>query len=247
MAKAAKATYSLAIEDIWNSVALEERLELIAKSQASGIISALIAIFVVGSIGYGLDNIWFLVVAVASGFFVFPLFSSQTWRSGKPSMILAYLAVRTVSRRYAYGFDLKNIDMVIIYRGTYEEIFHSREDEELHLQSQSIEFNEFRRNEKEVWIVLMKGGLLILSEKRGGAKLEFITPIMADTVIESKEGPKYTTYTIEGSGINKGRVIRLESKYRGAHYVFLKRFQALVAECAKTQESLKKLRVKISS
>ncbi len=244
MAKPAKSNYSLAIEDIWNSVALEERLELIAKSQASGIISAIIAIFVVGSIGYGLDNIWFLLVALASGFFVFPLFSSQTWRSGKPSMILAYLAVRTVSRRYAHGFDLPNIDMVLVYKGTFEEIFQNREDQELHLQSQAIDLNTSNNGVQEVWIVLMKSGLLILSEKRGGAKLEFITPILADTIIESEEGPKYTSYTIQGSGVNKGRTIRLESKYKGAHYVFLKRFQGLIYEAIKALDTLEKLRQK---
>jgi hypothetical protein len=240
----AKATYSLVIEDIWNSVALEERIELISKSQASGIISATISIFVISSVGYGLDNIWFLVVALASGFFVFPLFSSQTWRNGKPSMILAYLAVRTVARRYAHGLNLPDIDIILIYKGQFEEIFSNREDEEMHYQSQSISFdtNENSSKQKEVWIVLLRSGFLLLSEKRGGARLEFVTPILSDTSIDYDQSSKNPTYTIMGSGMNKGRTVRLSSKYQAAHYVFLKRFQAIAFEAAKSQDTLEKLR-----
>ncbi len=240
----AKATYSLVIENIWNSVALAERIELISKSQASGILAATISIFVVSSIGYGLDNIWFLLVALASGFFIFPLFSSQTWRNGKPSMILAYLAVRTVARRYAHGFNLPNIDIVLIYRGQFEEIFDSREDEELHMQSQSISFDnqESMNRKKDVWIILLRSGILLLSEKRGGAKLEFVTPIQSDTTIDYNQAEKNPTYRINGSGINKGRNILLSSKYQAAHYVFLKRFQTIAYEAAKSQDTLEKLR-----
>lgn len=245
----AKATYSLVIEDIWNSVALEERIELISKSQASGIIAATISIFVVSSIGYGLDNIWFLLVALASGFFVFPLFSSQTWRNGKPSLILAYLAVRTVARRYAHGFNLPNIDIVLIYKGTFEEVFASREEHELYLQSQSISYDnsENMSSKKDVWIILLKSGILLLSEKRGGARLEFVTPIQSDSILEYDQNSKNPSYKIEGSGINKGRAVILESKYKAAHYVFLKRFQAIVAEATRTQDSLEKLRYNTAS
>ncbi len=244
MAKLAGGGPSLAIQDIWNSVALEERLELIAKSQASGIIAATITVFIVSSIGYGLDNIWFVAAAIGSGFFVFPLFSSQTWRSGKPSLILAYLAIRTVSRRYAHVIGLTNIDLILVYKGTFEEVFNNREDKELHLQSQSIDFNNQGNADKEVWIILLKGGLLVLSEKRGGAKLEFATPIIADTIIEqiNEKDSQYSNYIIHGSSMSKGRSARLGSKYTGAHYVFLKRFQALVFEAQKSQETLEKLR-----
>lgn len=106
---------SLASDEIWQSVSLEERLDLISRSHASGILSSILTLFVVGSIAYGLDKIWLLAVAVGCAFFTFPLFSSHTWRTGKPSLILAYLAVRTVARRYAYAFDLPNIDIILIY------------------------------------------------------------------------------------------------------------------------------------
>jgi hypothetical protein len=45
-----------------------------------------------------------------------------------------------------------------------------------------------------------------------------------------------------GSGMNKGRTVRLSSKYQAAHYVFLKRFQAIAFEAAKSQDTLEKLR-----
>lgn len=243
----AKATYSLAIEDIWNSVALEERLELISKSQASGILAAVTSMFVVGSIGYGLDNIWFLLVAGATGFFIFPLFSSQTWRTGKPSMILAYLAVRTVARRYAHGFDLPNIDIVLIYRGSFEEIFENPEEHELQIQSTPLNLEEVQdKKDREAWIILMRGGIIVLSEKRGGAKMEFVTPILSDTIIESSGEGKNAEHIVHGAGVNKGRKVIIRSNYPGAHYVFLKRTEALIYEAVKSEENLQRLRQKSS-
>ncbi len=238
-----KQSSSLAVDEIWQSVSLEERLELISRSQASGLIASLVTVFMVGSIAYGLDKISLLVVAFGCAFFTFPLFSSHTWRTGKPSLILAYLAVRTVARRYAYGFDLPNIDIILIYRAKMQPLFATTEEEYAH-NKKNFDSGSSTRSETPVWVVLMRSGILLLSEKTGGAKLEFVSPIVHDTAIE-----EYTenlrmgesACTIQGSGVSKGKSVLLKTKYKGAHYVFVKRFQQLVFECVKAQQTLETL------
>ncbi len=244
MATAKSARPSLVIEDIWNSVALEERVELIARSQASGIMAATVSLFLVGTISYGLDEIYLLIVAFASSFFVFPLFSSQTWRTGKPSLILAYLAVRTVSRRYAHAFDIPNIDIILIYKGMMEEMFQSKEEEEIFKQKQTVDFETNLEGARSVWVVLMRGGVVVLSEKRGGAKLEYVTPITKDVSIVPYEDDDYgrASCLIDGVGIHKGRKIRLSSKYPGAQYVFLKQSEHLIKDAIRVQENIDKLK-----
>ncbi|HMO18257.1 MAG TPA: hypothetical protein PKA63_13345 [Oligoflexia bacterium] len=237
----------VAIDDIWQSVALEERLELISKCQASGFLAATANLMVVGSIAYGFDQIWLLAAAVASSFFVFPLFSSFTWRSGKPSLILAYLAVRTMARRYGYSFDLPNLDIILIFKGEYKELFDTKEQEELYKQKQKVDFDNISELSRKVWVVLMRGGVLVMSERRGGAKLEFISTISHESTIKNTEeniDPSERACIIEGVAQSKGRKILLKSRHKGAHYVFEKQFGTLIEECLKTQESIEKLRQK---
>lgn len=241
-----KQSSSLAVDEIWQSVSLEERLELISKSHASGLISSIVTIFMVGSIAYGLDKISLLVVAFGCAFFTFPLFSSHTWRTGKPSLILAYLAVRTVARRYAYGFDLPNIDIILIYRAKMKPLYNSTEEEYSH-KKRNFDSESSKSSSVPVWVVLMRSGILLLSEKSGGAKLEFVSPIVHDTnITEYTENLKFgeVACVLEGSGISKGKSVILKTKYKGAHYVFTKRFQQLVLECAKAQQTLESLRKK---
>ena len=245
MAPRPRQVKSLAPSDIWQSVSLEERLELISKSHASGFLASVVTLFLVGSIAYGLNEIWLLAAAVASAFFSFPLFSSHTWRTGKPSLMLAYLAVRTVARRYAYAFSIVNTDIVLIYKGEIKELFSSTNEEELHKQKQSVDFESLPQEFKPVWIVLMFGGVVFLSEKVGGAKLEYLTPILGDTKIsEYKENLSYNEMgcILEGSGVSKGKSIVIKSKYKGAQYVFTKRVEELIFEAVKAQATLENLR-----
>lgn len=235
----------LLIEDIWQSVALEERLELISKCQASGFTASLVNLFVVGSIAYGFDKISLLAIAVAGSFFVFPLFSSYTWRNGRPSIILAYLAVRTIARRYAYSFDFANLDILLIYRGHAKQIFNSKEEEELHQQRQKIDLNYKGNICKPVWIVLTRGGVIVLSEKKGGAKLEFMTPFTHENAITDTDEDieiNEKGCIIDGTAQSKGKRYLIKSRYKAAQYVFERQFGALVEEQIKAIESLEKLR-----
>lgn len=246
-----KNDYMVSIDNAWQSVALEERLELISRSQATGVLASVAAMSLMGSIAYGFDQIWLLAAGFSSCIFVFPLFSSYCWRREKPGLILAYLAVRAVARRYAYGYNIPDLDIVLIYRGLMKEIFINREDEELAKQREYVELDRAPSEYKNVWIVLMRGGVVILSEKLGGAKLEFLTPITHESTLEqpsaNEELPYERALQLDGMHGAKGRTVIITTKYPGAQYVFEKRFLALVEEQKAAEETRERLRTKTNA
>ena len=73
-------TGTLNINNAWNAVALEERLELISKAQAQGTVAAVASFFLMGAIAYGFDQIWLLAAGAISAFLAFPLFANHRWR-----------------------------------------------------------------------------------------------------------------------------------------------------------------------
>lgn len=237
---------AVSIEHAWNSVALEERIELISRSHATGIIATLASILLCGSIGYGLDQIWLLACGVASSLFVFPLFSSYCWRRGKPSLILAYLAVRAMGRRYAYNYNVRDLDIVLIYRGQIREVYQSEQDKELVRQKYQgtvdFEIGTFR----DCWIMLTRGAIVVLTEKLGGAKLDYLTHITHELEVRdplpSEVPAPPNAIVIDGVMSAKGRLMMIASKYPGAHYVFRSNLEALVAEQVQWKESQERLR-----
>lgn len=238
---------NLSVDDAWNAVALEERLELVSKAQAHGLIGCTSSVLLIGTIAYGFDAIWLLWFGLATVPFVFPLFASYSWRRGKPALILAYLAVRAVARRYAYGYNLTDLDIVLIYRGSMKELFKSKEEEALSKHKQTVDFDAPVEVEKLVWICLLRGGVLVLSERAGGAKLEFITPIVPELSVRSPradEGEPANAVIIDGCHMSKGRSVVISSEAVAAQYVFDKQLNALHNESRRAAERLEALRAK---
>lgn len=226
-AKVAKS--ALSINYAWNSVPVEERLDILSKAHASGLMAGIGSMLVMGTIGYGFDNIWVLATGIGLGFFLVPMFSSYSWRRNKPAAILAYLAARAVSRRYAYGHDCTDLEVVLIYRGEFKELFDNREEEELERQRLDMSANIYRK--KTVWISLLRGAIVVLSERKGGAKLEFYSPITNDVKVRkatANEDISDSAVIIEGIGNAEGRTILLDSPSRGAQYVFEKQLGRLI-------------------
>lgn len=242
----AKTDGIVSVDNAWQSVSLEERLELISRAHATGVLASVTCVLLLGSIAYGFDKIWILAAGAAGALFVFPLFSSYSWRREKPALILAYLACRAVARRYAYGYSMPDIDIVFIYRAQMKEVFRSKEEEMLFRQRQKTDLDTGIVDFKDVWIVLFRGGLVVMSEKTGGAKLEFLTYLTHETVVREptakEEPPDDRAMIIEGVGAAKGRMVMVTSRYPAAHYVFEKRLDALLEEHKLSRESLEKLR-----
>ncbi|HQH27743.1 MAG TPA: hypothetical protein PLP17_10135 [Oligoflexia bacterium] len=236
----------ISVDQAWQAVSLEERLELISKAQASGILASIATMLLVGSIAYGFDKVWLLVAGIAGSSFVYPLFSSYSWRKEKPALILAYLAVRSMARRYAFAYNLGDLDIVFIYRAAIKEIFQDRSAAELARQRQDIDGSSFVDGFKDVWVILMRSGVVFLSERDGGAKMEFITSFGNEAKLRkpaaNEAAPDDRALVLEGAGFTKGRTVLLTSRYPGAHYVFEKKFQGLLEEQRQFMEAQERIR-----
>ncbi len=234
---------SLSVNDAWNAVSLEERLEIVSRAKGEGVLAALCFLSFVGSVAYGLDNILILAAGALLSVMVMQIFSSQAWRRMKPELILSYLAVRAVARRHAFAQRIAPLDIVLIFRGTMQDRFGNREEEESYRQSQVVDFHSDLSEERHVWICLLRGGLVMLAERSGGAKLEFLTHVTPETVCRkpnAAEGERENALVIEGSGAHRGRKVVVCSEYPGAMYVFEKQLQRLIFESAESKRRISK-------
>ena len=237
MAKSA----ALSIDDAFNAVALEERLDLISRANGEGILAGIGCLFLLGSAAYGFDQIWILGASAIASLFVVPLFTSYAWRRNRPKLILEYLAVRSVGRRYAYACNIADLDIVLIFRGTMRETFSSAEDQMMIQSAQTVDLENSVGGDRPVWIVLLRGGLVLMSERSGGAKLEFCTPLGPEVTCKkpaADEDAPERALAITGIGMSRGRRVLLWSDYPGALYVFEKQMQRLAQESLDSRRQL---------
>lgn len=233
MAVAQSRGMALSAKDAWNAVALDERLDLLARCHAHGIMAGFAGFVLLGAIAWGFDEIYILAGGFVAAFFLVPMFMSYSWRRGQPALVLAYLAARTVSRRYAYAANVSELDIILIYRGELTEIYKDREQEEMNRQKQEVDFDSPVDKSKQVWVCLLRGAIVIMSERAGGAKLDFLAPVTDELVVRkprSNESGSDNAVVIEGVGISRGRMVLLESTSRGAQYVFERQTNRLIAE-----------------
>jgi hypothetical protein len=229
---------SLSVDAAWNSVALEERLELVSKCQADGLIAALGFTLMMGSAAYGFDKIYILLGSILGAMIIMPMFSSYSWRRGKPALILSYLAARSMARRYAYGANIVDFDVVLIFKGemTQKSV---NEDEELdQLVGKGVDLDNIDTKAIPVWICLMRGGVVLMSEKLGGARLEFCTPIGQDLVCQPTQdgdGNPTGALTINGISSARGRSVTVSSRFPAAFYVFERQLNRLIEEAPDTR------------
>lgn len=236
---------ALSVDNAWNNVALEERLELIAEAQASGIWAAMAYMLMMGAIAYGFDAIWLLAVALVTCTFIMPLFSSYRWRRGKPELILKYLAARSMARRYGYSYQIPDLDVSLTFRGQMQELFVSHEAEMLQRQSMDVDIDTVDSKVKDVWVVLLGGGLIVLGERAGGAKLEFIAQSGTDMNCNkgsSETGVPEQALVVTGTGAHKGKQVAIWSRHVGAMYVFEKKLLAMIDSARLSEVRLEALR-----
>ena len=222
----------LNIDHAWQSVTLEERLELLQRAQANGFMASALATLVIGSVAYGLDQIWLLFFGAGMSLFFFPMFSRYTWSREKPTLILAYLAARSMSRRFAYAYNIPDINTLFIYRAQLKELFIDAEQSQKILGKDDFSLDNQSEEFKDVWVILMRGGLVVLSECVGGAKMELLTHLNQESVLRKprdNEDVPSGALVIEGVAAAKGRTIALTSRYQAAHYVFEKRLGQVIS------------------
>jgi hypothetical protein len=223
----------LSEENAWNSVALEERLELVSKCQADGLLAALAFTFMMGACAYGFDKIYLLLGSLFGAAIIMPMFSSYSWRKGKPALILNYLAARSMARRYGYTCNISDLDVVLIFKGETKQEFLDESAQLDHMVGKGEEMEDAAEGLLPVWVCLLRGGVVLIAEHAGGAKLVYSSPIGRDMVcspVRDEEGNPTGEISIVGIAHAKGRKVTLASRFPAAFYVFERQLQRLIAE-----------------
>lgn len=231
------------LKNAWNTVALEERLELLNSSKAHGIIAASASFFFIGAVAYGFDKVWLLIAASCSAFIVMPLFTNHSWRQGKSKLILSYLAARSIARRHAHNQRLDNLEILLIFRGKVHPQYDSEEEAILARQASDVEIEGSLAPSKDVWICLFKGGIVALSERRGGARLEFLCGVSPNLSVK-KGAVKELSPSALLVTTGDGKRIAFSSPYSGALLVFEKQLTKLISEAAQMRALLEQAKQK---
>jgi len=227
------AAETLSLEQVWQAVALEERLELVTKAKADGILAAVGFLLLIGSIAYGFDAILLLGLGSIFSILVVPIFSGYSWRRNKPILVLEYLAARTIARKFAQLSRFDDLGLYFIFRGQAKPVFASEEEEALVRQSDRVELDS-TDGFRDCWVCLLGGGLVVISESSKGARLEFCGSFSSDLNIRpatTEEDASEGAFVVNQENSNKKtKSLLVRSRYRGALYVFDKRFQHLLKE-----------------
>jgi hypothetical protein len=231
--------------EAWKQIPPEEKIELMARSHASGVMAVAITIVICSTIALALKISWIMWASIILSPMVFQFAAGKSWRDLRPRIMLEYLAARSAARRFAFTEGAKDLQLNLIFRGKLEHVFE-REDIEEALQA-SIEDNA----KAEVWIALFKDTLIMLNERPGGAGLALGQNINDRLAVESSDDGQYTNskevLLTARDKVGGQRKYKVTSKYPGALAVFEKRLLQLQSEvkkqAARTLESAQQAQV----
>lgn len=219
------------IQDAWNTVSLEERLEVVSKSQAMAFLSASLLTLVIGSVGYAIDDFNVFLVGAAASVVLLPVFNQRAWVRVQPKLILDYLAARVVTLRFANAHHIARPDILLIFRASMQELpDSSSRDPKLRKYNRAVSM--FPGSKTSVWVALMKGGIVIFSEQLGGARLEYIHPTSNELAVRkpsAEETRDEQSVVVSHTG-KRAKTILLSGDYPGALLVFEKQLAKLLQE-----------------
>lgn len=220
---------SLKESEIWRSIPPEEKIELMAKAHAKGIMSSGILIIVGCTIAVGLKVSWIMWGSLIISPFIFQFAAGKEWRGLKPRVMLEYLAARSAARRYAFDQRGKDLTPRLVFRGTLEEEFDRD-----HVQ-EALEAMIENTKQAEVWVSLFGDTVVMISERVGGAELKLGHLIDEKLTVSSQSASgggdysndKVVQLIIKDKGKPERR-FRLTSRYPAALVVFEKRLLQLL-------------------
>ena len=173
-------------DEAWRFIPPEEKIEILSRAHAKGIIAAIICTVIGATFAISLQIPWLLWTTLLCSPFVFQFSSGKAWRDLRPALILKYLAARSVARRYAFSAQSEDLSPKLIFRGSLEVLEDSEKgvDEE----DSTILLKSGLNQARDVWITLFDDTLVILSEDVGGAVLELAHPIEPHMTLMRAEG-----------------------------------------------------------
>lgn len=221
---------SVSGKEIWRQIAPEEKFDLIHRAHAKGVMVCLIWIIIAGTLAVGLKASWLMWGSLIASPLLFQFASGKEWRTVRPRAMLEFLAARAAARRYAFMIQSKELDLNLMFRSR---LSHEFKDEEGRLKE--LEATIEHNRETEVWVALFKDSVVMMSEKAGGAKLEFGHLTDSELKLEvSGDENEYSTerrlfleYT-DRRGATKR--VKIGGKYPAALAVFERRLRAQIKE-----------------
>lgn len=213
--------------EAWRVIPPEEKLELLARAQASGVFTAFLFIFVASTLAVALKVSGLLWASLLISPLVYQYASGKAWRGLRPRLILEYLAARSAARRYAFMANAKDLSPLLIFKGFMEELGESEDKTEELLFAAKPQISD-----NEVWISLFEDAIVVMEEHPGGARLRFGRLLEEELSITSPQTGEddYTTdkevFLTYTSKTQEEKRVRLTSPFPAALVVFEK--QALI-------------------
>lgn len=222
--------------DIWRLIPPEEKLLMMSKAQGQGLWAAFVAVLVGGTLAVALQMPALLWVGLLSTPIVYQFTSGKKWRAVKPETVLRYMAARSAARRHAFNANSKELNLQLIFRGTMQKTFDARQAERLDKQMESM----IKESPQiPVWISLFDDVVIVMSERIGGAAIEFAHEIndKLEIIADNPSGGDYDSnktltlgYSEKIGSENLSMQIKLTSQFPGALVVFEKTLGKIIRE-----------------
>lgn len=215
--------------ELWRQIPPEEKFDLIARAQAKGIMVSVMTVIIACTVAVGLKQGWLIWASLILTPLLFQFAAGREWRGLKPRVMLEYLAARAAARRYAFTARAKDLHLTLMFRGKIERIFDDEEGKLKELEA-AIE------NSKEcaVWIALFNDAVIMMSERFGGAQLEFAHVINDKLEISGQSPGNKGEYASDREILlsfsdrrSGGQKVKVTSRYSAALVVFEKKLLQL--------------------
>ena len=172
--------------EIWRMVPPEEKFELMARAQSKGVGAASICIIILCTMSVGLKLGWLMWCGFLFAPFVFQFAAGKEWRNVRPRVLLEYLAVRSASRRFAFGVRSKELSPKMILKGTLERVYDNE-----HIQ-EAMEAIIASNKSAEIWITLFGDAFTMIAEAPGGAEVKLAALLDSKLKISSDSNQDYS-------------------------------------------------------
>ncbi|MCI5065125.1 hypothetical protein MRY87_05330 [bacterium] len=217
-------------EEAWRLIPPEEKIAILSKAHAAGVMWALSLIAVGATLAISFQSPLVLWSSILSSPIVFQFSANRRWRSLRPISVIEYLAARSVTRRYAYAIKSADLEILLLFKGYLSHEPDGTDAFEVYTQHYGDEFQNI-----PVWVALFPDAVVVISEQIGGANLEFGHVINARFKMrtESGEGAEYAqdlSVLMEYDDRNYGKhLVRLETQYPAAINAFNKKLAEILS------------------
>jgi hypothetical protein len=222
------------LDEVWKRIPPEEKLEMMSAAHANGIAWVLSVIVLGGTLAVGLQIEWLLWGSMLVSPMIFQAAAGKAWRASRPITVLQYLAAKTAARRYAFVIKAQDLYCSMIFRAVLERVIDDPDE-----QYEDLFETKIRDNKVNVWVALFGDGLVVMSERLGGAELQFGHLINEKLTIENNANEIGADYSnekavfleYEDREFGKRRV-KLTSRHPAALIVFEKKCREIQTQLA---------------